>query len=456
MIRLQSENGLLYVPMLKSALKGIKNTGYLWSRSIVSYIEQGMAIESGNGINHLLNLLLHRTASASKIKLRTMTDLVRRHGEQYIDEQVSWGNRVLEENGWNPESALPYEETITDFHTHEDAPTWLSCGNNLTDEQERAAVDDLIKDINSRRLPEAQIPAGSIKPYQVEPDDSLTIKVSLDGVNAKRQKDKRPKGVHEEESCFIQDINDGPADYGRAPDPKKRPKVETSVAVIEVDQQKYVFAARNMFEACKLVLAFLLYHKLLVNRNVVFFVDGGKDIRKCINDLFAFCTHQVVLDWFHLKKHCLEWLSMSLNGGKQNREMQYTVRRQLFHILWAGNVEGAIAYLESLDSSKIKNRQRLDELISYLRNKDPEIACYAVRRSLGLRISSNRVEKANDLIVAERQKGKGMSWSRQGSWSLANITTMYLNHEADLWHREGTISYEMYDSYGQLFVPQAS
>ena len=72
MIRLQSENGLLYVPMLKSSLKGIKNTGYLWSRSIVSYIEQGMAIESGNGINHLLNLLLHRTAPASKIKLRTM------------------------------------------------------------------------------------------------------------------------------------------------------------------------------------------------------------------------------------------------------------------------------------------------------------------------------------------------------------------------------------------------
>ena len=127
MIRLQSENGLLYVPMLQSSLKGIKNTGYLWSRSIISYIEQGMAIESGNGINHLLNLLLYRTASASQIKLRTMTDLVRRHGEQYIDEQVSWGNRVLKEQGWNPESALPYEGTIIDFHAQEVGSTWLSC-----------------------------------------------------------------------------------------------------------------------------------------------------------------------------------------------------------------------------------------------------------------------------------------------------------------------------------------
>jgi hypothetical protein len=132
--------------------------------------------------------------------------------------------------------------------------------------------------------------------------------------------------------------------------------------------------------------------------------------------------------------------------------MQYTVRRQLFHRLWTGNVEGAITYLESLGSNKVKNKSRLDEIITYLRNKDPEIACYAVRRRLGLRLSSNRVEKANDLIVAGRQKGKGMSWSRQGSWSLAGITTMYLNHEAEGWHRNECISHQMYEGYGHFFV----
>ena len=174
MIRLQSENGLLYVPMFKSSLKGIKNSGYLWSRSIVSYIEQGMAIESGNGINRLLNLLLHRTAPSAEIKLRTMTDLVRRHGSQYIVNQVSWGNRVLEEHGWDPETALPYEGTTIDYHSQESGTSWVCCGNVLENEQEKAVVDNLIKDINSRRLPCEQIPSGSIKPYQVEPDDSLT------------------------------------------------------------------------------------------------------------------------------------------------------------------------------------------------------------------------------------------------------------------------------------------
>ena len=438
--------------MPESALKGMNNTEYLWSRSIVSYIEQGMAADSGNITNRMLNTLLHRTTPTSTIKLRTMTDLVRRNGEQYLEHQSEWANRVLEEHGWDPETAMPKPETAVSAITgSETTGSWQSCGNVMSDDDAKSRIDSLIEDINSNRLPEAQIPANSMKPYQVEPDDSLTIKVSLDGVTAKRQKDKRPKGKPNEDPCFAKDQNDGPADYSRAPDPKKRPRVETSVAVIEVDQKKYVFSARNMFEACKFVLAFLLSHNLLEQRSIVFFVDGGHDIRKCVNNLFAFCQHHVVLDWYHLKKHCLEWLSMSLKGGKQNREMQYTVRRKLFHILWTGNVEGAIAYLKSLDSTMIKNSKRLDELITYLQNKEPEIACYAIRRRLGLRISSNRVEKANDLIVAERQKGKGMSWSRQGSWSLACITAMYLNHEADQWHRKEMISHQLYDNYGQLY-----
>ena len=449
---MQSENGLLSVPMLKSSLKGIRNTGYLWSHAIVSYIEQGMAAGSGCVTSLLLNKLLHRTTTISEISLRTMRDLVKRNGEKYQSNQVSWADSVLEEHGWNPVTALPYTEKAPG---KEAGSSWLSCGNVLANAEEKALIDQMVKDINSRRLSNEQIPSNSMKPYQVEPDDSLTIKVSLDGVSAKRQKDKRPKGKPDCEPYFKTDKYDGPADYSRAPDPKKRPKVETSVAVIEVSQMKYTFSARNMFEACKLVLAFLLCHNLLEDRNIVFFVDGGKDIRKCINDIFSFCTHHVILDWFHLKKHCLEGLSMALYGGKSNREMQYTVRRELFHILWSGNTEGAIAYLKSLGSDKVKNESRLNEIITYLRNKDPEIACYAIRQRLGLRISSNRVEKANDLTVANRQKGKGMSWSRQGSWALASITTMYLNHEANHWHRNETISYQMYEEYGHFFIPKS-
>ena len=47
--------------------------------------------------------------------------------------------------------------------------------------------------------------------------------------------------------------------------------------------------------------------------------------------------------------------------------------------------------------------------MEYLERKSEHIACYAFRRKMGLRISSNRVEKANDLLVAKRQKDDGMS-----------------------------------------------
>ena len=56
-----------------------------------------------------------------------------------------------------------------------------------------------------------------------------------------------------------------------------------------------------------------------------------------------------------------------------------------------------------------------------------------LRRRLGLRISSNRVEKANDLVVAQRQKHNGMSWSVSGSSALAQISALFINGDASVW-----------------------
>jgi hypothetical protein len=39
------------------------------------------------------------------------------------------------------------------------------------------------------------------------------------------------------------------------------------------------------------------------------------------------------------------------------------------------------------------------------------------------------VEKANDIIVAHRQKGKGMAWSADGSHALAAVTVSGMNNE---------------------------
>ena len=55
------------------------------------------------------------------------------------------------------------------------------------------------------------------------------------------------------------------------------------------------------------------------------------------------------------------------------------------------------------------------------------IKCYVVRAKLGLRNSSNPIEKENDILVAQRQKHNGMSWSKNGSGSLASIKMVFQN-----------------------------
>ncbi|MDR1135644.1 MAG: hypothetical protein LBL49_05645, partial [Clostridiales Family XIII bacterium] len=62
---------------------------------------------------------------------------------------------------------------------------------------------------------------------------------------------------------------------------------------------------------------------------------------------------------------------------------------------------------------------------------------------LGLRISSNRVEKDNDMLVAERQKHNGMSWSGKGSGALAAIKMLMLNNDTEQWLYTRSLPFSM-------------
>ena len=66
-----------------------------------------------------------------------------------------------------------------------------------------------------------------------------------------------------------------------------------------------------------------------------------------------------------------------------------------------------------------------------------------MRAELGLRNSSNPVEKENDMLVAQRQKHNGMSWSKNGSSALAAIEMVYQNKYEDIWFQHGQISFVM-------------
>lgn len=245
-----------------------------------------------------------------------------------------------------------------------------------------------------------------------------TVYISVDDVGVQRQKDKRT-------GSYTKD--------------KKR--VENTVIHVEADGRKHVITAIGMHNAFTLLMAFLISNGLLGSRRIVFFSDGAQNIRSCIEAFFSFRMPVVhMLDWYHLEKRMKELLSMAVKG---NKEAKATMRNVIGRMLWAGNVDEAVAYLEAIPEKTIKNQQRLDEAVDYLKRRKPHIPCYALRSLLGYRNSSNPAEKANDRVVAVRQKHNGMSWSSVGSSSLALITALELNNELSTWISTGTIPFSI-------------
>ena len=153
---------------------------------------------------------------------------------------------------------------------------------------------------------------------------------------------------------------------------------------------------------------------------IVAISDGARSIRKFLEDNFSqeVC---VILDWYHLQKKVCNLLSMiSVNKAQKELDIQ-----QINALLWEGKVEEAKSYIEKM--SKVKNQNKRQEIITYLDKHKKEIIDYKRRKEIGKSIGSGRVEKANDLVVAHRQKKKGMSWSKKGSRALAILKVQQLN-----------------------------
>ena len=143
-----------------------------------------------------------------------------------------------------------------------------------------------------------------------------------------------------------------------------------------------------------------------------------------------------ILDWYHLAKRCGEILSLACKG----KDIRNAHRNAVTRLLWFGCVESAIAYVKAIPDSDLKNSSRRDDLAEYLLKHKGRIPVYAVRRQLGLPNSSNAVEKANDLLVSSRQKGKGMSWSQGGSSALAMVRMTMRNRQQRLWLEKRALS----------------
>ncbi len=251
-------------------------------------------------------------------------------------------------------------------------------------------------------------------------DSKQATNISIDDVGTKKQKEQREN---------------------KTPDPppkKKREYVQNTVIHVEKDGQSYLLNGDGVGCVLRTLLAFLLHNHLLRN-TLVFFVDGHSLYSEVIQFLSWHKNLSVILDWYHLKKKCQELLSLAMKG----RELRNTVLEKLRPLLWQGLVDQATTYLERVPESEIKNADEMVHLIGYLSKNRPMIPVYAVRRELGLRNSSNRGEKANDLLVAARQKHKGMSWSKGGSVALASVTALKQNNEYTKWFQDRQLEFKL-------------
>ena len=243
-----------------------------------------------------------------------------------------------------------------------------------------------------------------------------TVSVSVDEVGVKRQTEMRPKNEE------IQQAK----------------RVENTVFHIQYMKKKYILNASSLMSGFKLLIGFLLLGGLL-KKQIVIFADGARTIHAAVWKMLHFANVKIILDWHHLHKKCKENLSMALNGSRIRNEFLAV----LMPCLWYGDVGRAIRLLENIDHKKVKNQDYIKILIDYFTRVREYIPCYALRKELGLRNSSNRGEKANDIIVSNRQKHNGMSWSNEGSTSFATVSAASHNNETFNWTHNRNIRFKL-------------
>ena len=278
--------------------------------------------------------------------------------------------------------------------------------------------------------------------WTIEKGSEWTVYISIDAVYVDKQSGNHIKG-------------------GKPEMKDKTNKISHWNISVEFDGLRYSITAKTLHGAFQQLFAFLISNDLM-NRYFVFFADGETTIFDTVKECFADFDKMRILDWFHITEKLKQRLSSAIvhemvedprsvakaeNTGKKSdikrcaKSVLY--ERKLKSILWVGNVAEATSYLRNIDPKDIKNQTAIEKLIDYLNRKKEWITCYAIRRRLGLRNSSNGSEGDNQTIVAKRQKDNLMSWSEMGSYAASNVNIVYINEEDETWYREGKVTFSV-------------
>lgn len=207
-------------------------------------------------------------------------------------------------------------------------------------------------------------------------------------------------------------------------------RLDTTVVLLQDSKQTYQYATKGINKKGETIYGIqeaiidkvCTYHDLEKPIPIVAITDGARSIRLVLESIFGLWVC-IILDWYHLQLKVKNLMSMIAC----NKEDKIVYINELKSLLWVGNTAEAIIYIDNM--SRVKNAQKQKELRDYLQKHQSEIINYGLRQACNKTIGSGRAEKANDLVVAHRQKKKGMAWSPTGSSSLAIIKINRINHK---------------------------
>jgi len=336
----------------------------------------------------LINRIRHQEGATGSTTLRASAE---REGKQVLACLDRTTTEILHREGFD-ETGQPLTPS----------PLWSQDAVVLLPDTVNEAIDACELPTNER-AEVAQNPVLYEQPAE-------TVNISIDDVVVKKQQLHR--------TCLHEDDEKTGRKY-----------VHNTVAHLHHQEQSYCFTGQGVPSVLRMLLGYLLTNALLGYR-LQYFVDGQRTLHAAILRTFAwFSNLGMLLDWYHLKEKCARQLSLAMRGATRRNE----ALAALLKLLWYGRVESAIAFLRNLPGNDIKNADAIRVLIGYLERNRPYIPCYEVRKRLGLRNSSNIGEKMNDLLVSNRQKHKGMSWSGSGSSALAALEALKRNNAYQHW-----------------------
>ena len=393
-------------------------TGKQWYRTVgfkEIAIVHGVLDESYRHTAQFINRIRHQPGATA---VTTLQDAVESEGSRASKVQAEQAGRIVREQGLDEQTLQPMGE-----HTPVTAERLPS-----------EAVDCVLRELAPD---EPTLQAMRANPVAYE-NPSAAVHVSIDDVLAKKQKEHREhKSSRVSESVGFE--NGELARSTTRSDEQAKKCVHTTVAHVETGAGRRIFASAGLLSTCLLVMAFVVANKKLQS-TWMFFVDGQRSLQDLLLRVFGWQgTVQLILDWFHLVKKCKEQLSLALKG----RHIRNEQLRPLLRMLWLGQVDAAICALRGIDPKQVKAPDALDRLVGYFERNRAFIPCYAARKKLGLRNSSNRGEKANDVIVSARQKNNGMSWSQSGSSALSTLQALVCNDNHRQWFDQGTVDFQL-------------